>query len=45
MSLTIELKPAEEQIEFNLERWTELLSDPELTKLDYRIETGLTGGS
>jgi Uma2 family endonuclease len=39
MSLTIELKPAEEQIE----RWTELLSDPELTKLDYRIETDRYG--
>jgi Uma2 family endonuclease len=43
MSLTIELKPAEEQIGFNLERWTELLSDPELAKLDYRIETDRYG--
>ena len=41
--LTIELPPQAEQTEFNLRRWTELQSDPELAKFDWRIETNRYG--
>ena len=43
MSLTIELKDSAEQTAFNLERWAEILVDPELTRLPHRIETDRHG--
>jgi Uma2 family endonuclease len=42
-SLTIELPPREEQTEFNLRRWAELLNDPALQKIEGRIETDRHG--
>jgi len=41
--LTIELPPKEAQTEFNLRRWAELLADPELAKIEARIETDRHG--
>jgi Uma2 family endonuclease len=41
--ITIELPPAEEQAEFNLRRWAEVLADPELRKVEGRIETDRFG--
>jgi Uma2 family endonuclease len=40
---TIQLQPAGEQIAFNLERWAEVLADPELARLPHRIETDRHG--
>lgn len=40
MGLTIELPSLASQTAFNLERWSQILADPELAKLPYRI--GLT---
>ncbi len=42
-SLTIELRPQELQTEFNLRRWAELLEDPELARIEGRIETDRHG--
>ncbi|MEM9478634.1 MAG: Uma2 family endonuclease [Verrucomicrobiota bacterium] len=41
--LVIELPSLEEQTEFNLRRWEEVLADPELAKLEYRVETDRHG--
>ena len=38
MPLTIQLHPSQRQTAFNLERWGELLADPDLARLPYRIE-------
>lgn len=42
-TLTIELPPHQEQTDFNLRRWAELLADPELAKFEGRIETDRYG--
>jgi Uncharacterized protein conserved in cyanobacteria len=42
-TLTIELPSQHEQTAFNLRRWSELLSDPELAKIEGRIETDRHG--
>lgn len=41
--LTIELPVQEDQTAFNLRRWKELLADPELAKIEGRIETDRHG--
>jgi Uma2 family endonuclease len=41
--LTIELQPSEQQTAFNLQRWAELLADPELARLPHRVETDRHG--
>ncbi len=43
MSLTIELNDSAEQRAFNLERWAEVVVDPELARLPHRIETDRHG--
>jgi Uma2 family endonuclease len=43
MSLTIELKDSAEQSAFNLKRWAQLLTDPDLARLPHRIETDRHG--
>ena len=42
-TLTIELPPQREQTAFNLKRWAELLADPEMRKIEGRIETDRHG--
>jgi Uma2 family endonuclease len=42
-TLTIELPKQEAQTAFNLRRWAELLADPELAKIEGRIETDRHG--
>ena len=42
-AITIELPPHEAQTEFNLRRWAELQTDPQLAKLEGRIETDRHG--
>jgi Uma2 family endonuclease len=42
-TLTIELLPQAEQTKFNLRRWDELQADPELAKVEGRIETDRHG--
>ena len=42
-TLTIELPQHQAQAGFNLRRWTELLADPELAKIEGRIETDRHG--
>lgn len=42
-SLTIELPACEDQTAFNLRRWEELCADPELAKVEGRIETDRYG--
>jgi Uma2 family endonuclease len=42
-TLTIALLPQHEQREFNLRRWTELLADSEIAKIEGRIETDRHG--
>src|SRR5712691_13307684 len=42
-TLTIELPPQETQTSFNLRHWAELLEDPELAKIEGRIETDRHG--
>jgi hypothetical protein len=39
MALTFELLPQQAQTEFNLRRWAELLADPEMARIEGRIET------
>ena len=43
MPIAIELPDLASQTRFNLARWTEVLADPELAKLPYRIETDQHG--
>src|SRR6476659_508983 len=43
MALTLELPPQKAQTEFNLRRWYELLADPEMAKLEGRVETDRYG--
>lgn len=43
MPLIIELQRSENQTASNLRRWRELLADPELARLQYRIETDRHG--
>jgi Uma2 family endonuclease len=43
MPLTIQLQPSGQQTAFNLQRWAELLTDPELARLPYRMETDRHG--
>ncbi len=42
-TLTIELPPQQAQTSFNLRRWNELLGNPELAKIESRIETDRHG--
>jgi Uma2 family endonuclease len=42
-SLTIELPPQRTQTAFNLRRWAEVLADPELAKIEGRVETDRYG--
>ncbi|HEV2331172.1 MAG TPA: Uma2 family endonuclease [Verrucomicrobiae bacterium] len=42
-TLTIKLPPHEAQMEFNLRRWDELLADPEMHKIEGRVETDRFG--
>src|SRR4051812_2065846 len=42
-NLTIELPPQAAQTEFNLRRWAELLADPEVAKIELRVETDRYG--
>lgn len=42
-TLTIELPSHAAQSEFNLRRWEELLADPEIAKLEFRVETDRYG--
>jgi Uma2 family endonuclease len=41
--VTVELPDLESQTAFNVARWTEILADPELAKLPYRIESDQYG--
>jgi Uma2 family endonuclease len=41
--VTIELPDLQSQTAFNVTRWTEIVADPELAKLHYRIETDQYG--
>jgi Uma2 family endonuclease len=43
VTLTIQLPRSEKHTEFNLRRWSEILTDPELAKLPHRIETDRYG--
>jgi Uma2 family endonuclease len=43
MALNIQLTHSELQTRFNLERWQEILCDPQLQDLPYRIETDRNG--
>lgn len=42
-TLTIELPPQRAQTEVNLRRWSELLNDPEMARIEGRIETDRFG--
>lgn len=41
--ITIELPAQKEQVEFNLRRWDELLNDPDILKIEGRVETDRHG--
>ncbi|MBV8143075.1 MAG: Uma2 family endonuclease [Verrucomicrobia bacterium] len=43
MALTIQLHSSENQTVFNLKRWRQLLADPELARLPFRVETDRHG--
>jgi Uma2 family endonuclease len=43
MALTIDLPSQPAQAEFNLRRWDELLADPEVARLEFRVETDRHG--
>jgi Uma2 family endonuclease len=43
MALTIQLPAHADQTSYNLARWAEIQNDPELAKLEYRIETDRLG--
>lgn len=42
-TLTLELPPQQTQTAFNLRRWAELLADPELARIEGRVETDRHG--
>ena len=42
-TLTIKLPPQPQQTDFNLRRWSELIADPELAKIEGRVETDRYG--
>jgi len=42
-TLTIKLPPQKEQTDFNLRRWNDLLADPEMAKIEGRVETDRFG--
>src|ERR1700746_2853080 len=42
-TLTLELPPHKTQMAFNLRRWAEILADPQLVKIEGRIETDRHG--
>jgi Uma2 family endonuclease len=42
-TLTLELQPHKTQTTFNLRRWAELLTDPELARFEGRVETDRHG--
>jgi Uma2 family endonuclease len=42
-NVTIELLPHAVQTEFNLRRWAELLAEPEVAKIEWRVETDRYG--
>lgn len=42
-TLTIELPSHQQQTAFNLRRWDQLLADPEMAKIEGRIETDRHG--
>lgn len=42
-NVTIELPPHAAQTEFNLRRWAALLADPEVAKIEWRVETDRYG--
>jgi hypothetical protein len=42
-NLTIELPPRQGQTRFNLRRWGELVADPELARIEGRVETDRYG--
>lgn len=42
-TMTIELPPQAAQTDFNMRRWAELLADPELARIEGRIETDRHG--
>jgi len=42
-TLTIKLPSQKEQTDFNLRRWDELLADPEMAKIEGRVETDRYG--
>lgn len=42
-TLTLEVRPREEQTAFNLRRWEEVLADPDLIKIPGRVETDRHG--
>src|ERR1041385_4625315 len=42
-TVTLELRPREEQTAFNLRRWDEILADSELRKIEGRVETDRHG--
>ena len=42
-TLTLELRPRDQQTAFNLQRWEEVLADPELRKIEGRVETDRHG--
>ena len=44
-TLTIELPPQEVQTAFNLRRWDELLDDPEMLRIEGRVETDRHGNA
>ena len=43
MALTLELPPQKTQTEFNLRRWAELLADPQMARIEGRVETNRYG--
>ena len=43
MALTIRLEPTREQTRFNVKCWNELIRNPQLAKLPFRIETDRHG--
>ena len=43
MSLAIQLPPRQDQQEFNLQAWRRMIDDPELAKIEGRLETDRHG--
>jgi hypothetical protein len=42
-TVTLEIRPRDEQTAFNSRRWDEVLADPELRKIEGRVETDRHG--